>query len=683
MASLLNLMNQDSSRLSLRRSEPSSCLEIESFPEAQRKEYPGHDDHDLNIRNGVYITWEDLWVTVPNIGGASDKPILQGLTGYARPGELLAIMGPSGCGKTTLLDALAGRLSMKINKTGDILINGQKQALAYGTSAYVTQDETLVTTLTVREAVHYSAQLQLPESMSNAEKRERADGTIREMGLKDTMDTVIGSSWGPVGKGLSSGQKRRVSICLELLTHPKLLFLDEPTSGLDSAASYYVMKRIAALNHKSDGIRRTIIASIHQPSTEVFQLFDYLCLLSCGKAIYFGPASSANQFFASAGFPCPILQNPSDHFLETINKDFATDVEEGLEVSVEEAIETLRRLYRSSPYYLEVVGQVAEICKQGAEGHGRLKVEEQGSKASFLTQCSVLTRRSSVNMYRDKGYYMFRVVIYLAIALSMGTQYYKVGFAYESIQARGSLIMFISAFLNYMAVGGFPSFVEDMKVYIRERLNGHYGTSAFVVANAISSIPYILFLSVVSGTIIYYLPGMHEGIGCFLYFLGLLFTSMMAVESMMMVIASIVPNFLMGIIAATGVQGLMILGAGIYRLPKDIPKPFWKYPIYYIALHRYAYQGLCKNEFEGLEFQIQLDGTGQHMVGGKQILRDYFQIESYSKWVDLWVLLGMLVFYRLLFFAIIKLNEIVKPKMAALMAVRPKQATQVMESPAP
>ncbi|PKI48740.1 hypothetical protein CRG98_030881, partial [Punica granatum] len=174
--------------------------------------------------------------------------------------------------------------------------------------AYVTQDETLVTTLTVREAVHYSAQLQLPESMSNAEKRERADGTIREMGLKDTMDTVIGSSWGPVGKGLSSGQKRRVSICLELLTHPKLLFLDEPTSGLDSAASYY--------------------------------------------------------FFASAGFPCPILQNPSDHFLETINKDFATDVEEGLEVSVEEAIETLRRLYRSSPYYLEVVGQVAEICKQ-------------------------------------------------------------------------------------------------------------------------------------------------------------------------------------------------------------------------------------------------------------------------------------------------------------------------------
>ncbi|PKI31971.1 hypothetical protein CRG98_047638 [Punica granatum] len=107
---------------------------------------------------------------------------------------------------------------------------------------------------------------------------------------------------------------------------------------------------------------------------------------------------------------------------------------------------------------------------------------------------------------------------------------------------------------------------------------------------------------------------MHEGIGCFLYFLWLLFTSMMAVEGMMMVIASIVPNFLMGIIAATGVQGLMILGAGIYRLPKDIPKPLWKYPIYYIALHRYAYQGLCKNEFEGLEFQIQLDGAGQHML---------------------------------------------------------------------
>ena len=146
-------------------------------------------------------------------------------------------------------------------------------------------------TLTVREAVYYSAQLQLPDSMSKSQKKERAETTIKEMGLQDAVDTRIGG-WGV--KGLSGGQKRRVSICIEILTHPKLLFLDEPTSGLDSAASYYVMSRIAGLGQR-DGIGRTIIASIHQPSSEVFQLFHNLCLLSSGRTVYFGPASAANE----------------------------------------------------------------------------------------------------------------------------------------------------------------------------------------------------------------------------------------------------------------------------------------------------------------------------------------------------------------------------------------------------
>ncbi|KAK4799553.1 hypothetical protein SAY86_024918 [Trapa natans] len=494
--------------------------------------------------------------------------------------------------------------------------------------------------------------------MSKAEKVSRADETIREMGLQEAMDTVIGSSWGPTGKGLSSGQKRRVSICLETLTHPKLLFLDEPTSGLDSAASYYVMKRIAGLNHKKDGIQRTIMASIHQPSKEVFQLFDSLCLLSGGKAVYFGPASTAAEFFASAGFPCPILQSPSDHFLKTINKDFAMgdDAEEDLEVSVEEAIGALARSYKSSKYYRETLQQVAEIHKQGLEGVGRLKAEKR-SKPSFWTQCSVLTRRSSVNMYRDRGYYWFRLAIHMGIALSMGTIYYDIGYAYESIQ-----------------------------VFIRERLNGHYGTGAFVVGNVVSSMPYLLLLTVAPGAAIYYLPGMHGGAGSFLYFLSLLFANMVAMEGLMMVVASVVPNFLMGIIVGSGVQGVMILGAGIFRLPKDIPKPFWKYPTYYIALHRYAYQGLCRNEFEGMSFEVPIDGgigQGNMVVDGEQVLRHYFQIEEgYSKWDNLWILIGMALFYRLLFFAIIKFNEAVRPGVVALMAANSRQAKQVMESPA-
>ncbi|XP_016650831.1 PREDICTED: ABC transporter G family member 11-like isoform X2 [Prunus mume] len=638
------------------------------------------NENHPKLEEGVFLTWEDLWVTVvskaKNENGSRSRSILQGVTGYARPGELLAIMGPSGCGKSTLLDALGGRLSSNTRKTGKILINGQKQALAYGTSAYVTQDDTLITTLTVSEAVYYSAQLQLPDSMSKAEKKERAEITIREMGLQDAMNTRIGG-WG--SKGLSGGQKRRVSICIELLTRPNLLFLDEPTSGLDSAASYYVMSRIANLD-KTDGIPRTVITSIHQPSSEVFQLFDNLCLLSAGRTVYFGPASAANQFFSLCGFPCPTLQNPSDHFLKTINKDFEQDIEQGMvgRTPTEVAIDTLIKSYKESESYQQVQGQVAELCKQdfGEE-------LEKRSHAGFLTQSFVLTRRSFMNMYRDRGYYWLRLAIYITIALGLGTVYQDLGHSYESIQARSSLIMFVSSFLTFMAIGGFPSFVEDMKVFERERLNGHYGVSAFVFANTFSSVPFLILISVIPAAITYYVAGLHKGFEHFFYFACVLFACMMLVESLMMIVASIVPNFLMGIIAGAGIQGLMIMCGGFFQLPNDIPKPLWKFPLYYIAFHKYAYQGLFKNEFIGTTFPSSDQGGKTSSLSGEHILRDKWQVEmGYSKWVDLAILVGMILLYRVLFLVIIKATEKVKTIGTTLLAMPlNKRSMQILVNP--
>ncbi|KAG5574617.1 hypothetical protein H5410_054751 [Solanum commersonii] len=501
---------------------------------------------DYNDNNdGIYLSWKDLWVSVPD-KKVGRRPILEGISGYAQPGEVLAIMGPSGCGKSTLLDALAGRLASNTRQSGDILVNGRKQALAFGTSAYVTQDDTLMTTLTVKETVYYSAQLQLPQSMPLHEKKERAEETIKEMGLQEAMNTRIGG-WSL--KGLSGGQKRRVSICIEILTRPKLLFLDEPTSGLDSAASYHVMNRIIKIAQQD---MRTIVASIHQPSSEVFELFDNLCLLSYGKTIYFGSSSKANEFFAVNGFPCPYMRNPSDHYLRTINKDF---------------------------------------------DNGRL-LENKGSQAGFITQCKVLTQRSFINMYRDLGYYWLRFLIYLALCLCIGTIFHEIGSDYGSIQARSSMLVFVVGFLTFMAIGGFPSFVEEMKLFTRERLNGHYGVGAFVIGNTLSSTPFLLLISLVPGAVAYYLADVQKGIDKFAYFSLMLFACMMLVESLMMIVASIVPDFLMGIITGAGIQGIMMLNGGFFRLPNELPMPIWKYPMYYLAFHKYAIQGFYKNEYE-------------------------------------------------------------------------------------
>ncbi|KAJ7968246.1 ABC transporter G family member 11-like [Quillaja saponaria] len=425
-------------------------------------------------------------------------------------------------------------------------------------------------------------------------------------------------------------------------------------------------------------IKGLLLHPIHQPSTEVFQLFHNLCLLSSGKTVYFGVAAAATEFFASNGFPCPTLQNPSDHYLKTINKDFEQDPEQGLAggLATEEAINTLIKSYKSSDISHQVRKEVAEICKMESA-----TVEKKRSHAAFITQCLVLTRRSFVNMYRDLGYYWLRLAVYVSLSIALATLFYDIGTGPGSIQARGSLLVFVVSFLTFMTIGGFPSFVEDMKVFYRERLNGHYGATAFVIGNTCSALPYLLLISLIPGAITYYLPGLHKGLEHFLFFTSVLFACMMLVESLMMIVASIVPNFLMGIIIGSGIQGFMILGGGFFRLPNDMPKPVWKYPLYYIAFHKYGYQGMFKNEFEGSSFAIN-QGGGSQKISGEEILRKTWQVENgYSKWVDLAILLGMVVLYRVLFLVIVKATEKVKPMIAAFMSVSPKKTIQVMENP--
>ncbi|KAL5565958.1 hypothetical protein UlMin_029122 [Ulmus minor] len=617
------------------------------------------------------LTWKDLTVTVSLSNGETQK-VLEGLTGYAEPGTFTALMGPSGSGKSTLLDALSSRLATNAFLSGTILINGRKRKLSYGTAAYVTQDDNLIGTLTVRETISYSARLRLPDKMTWSEKRTLVESTIVEMGLQDCADTVIGN-WHL--RGISGGEKRRVSIALEILMRPRLLFLDEPTSGLDSASAFFVTQTLRSLSR--DG--RTVIASIHQPSSEVFELFDQLFLLSGGKTVYFGQASDAYEFFAQAGFPCPALRNPSDHFLRCINSDFdkvkatlkgsmklrfeASD--DPLEkITTSEAIRTLIDSYRTSQY--------SYLANQKVENISKVKgtvLDSGGSQASFFMQAFTLTKRSFTNMSRDFGYYWLRLVIYLVVTICIGTIYLNVGTGYNSILARGSCASFVFGFVTFMSIGGFPSFVEDMKVFQRERLNGHYGVAAFVISNTISAFPFLILITFLAGTICYFMVGLHPGFTHYLFFVLCLYASVTVVESLMMAIASIIPNFLMGIIIGAGIQGIFMLVSGYFRLPKDIPKPFWRYPMSYISFHYWALQGQYQNDLQGLVFDNQ--SPDMIKIPGEYILEYVFQIDvNRSKWVDLSVLFCMIIVYRIIFFIVIKINEDVTPWVRGYIARR-------------
>lgn len=247
-------------------------------------------------------------------GGATERTILKGLSGAVLPGEMLAMLGPSGSGKTTLLSALGGRLSNKRFLSGGITYNGSPfSSLLKRNMGFVTQDDILHPHLTVAETLLYTALLRLPGSLSKQEKALHAETVMEQLGLTLCRNCIIG---GGLVRGVSGGERKRVSIGQEILVNPSLLFLDEPTSGLDSTTAQCIVSMLSAMSSEGG---RTILMTIHQPSSRLFYMFDKVLLMSDGHPVYFGKASEAMTYFANIGYTPSFPMNPADFLLDLAN----------------------------------------------------------------------------------------------------------------------------------------------------------------------------------------------------------------------------------------------------------------------------------------------------------------------------------------------------------------------------
>lgn len=219
-------------------------------------------------------------------GGEVVEPriILNKVSGIVKPGQFLAIIGASGAGKTTLLNYLSGKmLANDLDSEGDTLINGKnaKEATNYlKFTAFVQQEDVLLETLTVRECLEYSALLKYSPSIE--ECKARVEEILLELELKDVENVKFGGLH-TRSRSLSRGEKKRLSIAVELITNPSLLFLDEPTTSMDTFTAEKIVSIISRLKQRG----RTIVATIHQPNTEIYDNFDRLMILSLGRIIFF------------------------------------------------------------------------------------------------------------------------------------------------------------------------------------------------------------------------------------------------------------------------------------------------------------------------------------------------------------------------------------------------------------
>ncbi|KAJ8148520.1 hypothetical protein LV155_008053 [Aspergillus fumigatus] len=560
-------------------------------------------------------------------------------------GELVALMGPSGCGKTTLLNVLARRAATSGAKTtGECYVNGG--ALDNATfgriTSYVEQEDALIGSLTVQETLKFAADLSLPSSVSKAQRRDRIQTLLESFGILNQAATLVGT---PIRKGISGGQKRRVSVASQLITCPKICFLDEPTSGLDSTASYEVISYVKELAVANNLI---VIASIHQPSTTTFQLFNKLLLLSKGKSCYFGPVPQISTYFGSIGHPIPLNTNPAEFILDIVSSDFS-DAKEG---NAAERVRHIQESWLQSAERRAVDNQISQLIEHPEQDRKKITMGELSRPNTASITWSLL-HRSFIKSYRDVVAYGIRIVMYLGLAIMMGTVWLRLHESQEYIQPFINAIFFGSAFMSFMAVAYVPAFLEDRATFIKERANGLYGALPFIISNFIIGLPFLFLISLLFSLVAYWLSNFCSDAVAFFTWVMWLFLDLLAAESLVVFVTSIFPNFVIALALVAFANGLW-MSVGGFLVSPTILNPFWKYVFHYIDYQAYVFQGMMVNEFSrrtyscgnGCHCMYQTDLASQCRIRGTGVLESYgYATGRTGKWVG--ILIGIIAVYRL------------------------------------
>lgn len=338
------------------------------------------------------------------------KVLLDKVTAIARPGELLAIVGPSGGGKTTLLNVLAMRPPPYRVPSGCVTFNGHAETKETVKSRvnYVMAHDKLLPYLTVHESLMSAAALKLP-NLSPEERARRVEQVMESMCLQSCRDTYIGGEW---RKGISTGELKRVAIAVELLDEPSVLILDEPTSGLDSALSVKVIELLVREARRG----RTIIATIHQPSSQIFAMFDRLLLLTTGRVVYHGPASSALEYFAGMGYECSKEWNPSDFLLDLISPQKSLEQHQscGTEEDIMARLDQLAMQWSVSNEATAIRKEIVSTNVQLAATAPDAPVPHKRAGSIWRHEVGVLWKRTTRNSLRNP---MTAIVILLIQAM--------------------------------------------------------------------------------------------------------------------------------------------------------------------------------------------------------------------------------------------------------------------------
>lgn len=487
-------------------------------------------------REGKTLTWTNVnMVLAPKKKGKDmeERKLLDGVWGEVPAKQTTAIMGPSGAGKTSLLNILAGRAATRgrITIDADVRLNNYQvdptSVAVRQQIAFVAQDDSLQVTSTPREAIRFSAKLRLPRATTDEEIEILTNRMIVELGLEDCAETIVG---GALVKGISGGQRKRTSVGVELVTKPPLVFLDEPTSGLDSFSAVQlcqVLKKVANAGS-------SVLFTIHQPSSEIFNSFDHLILLNKGLVMYQGPVANVPKYFAARNHPNPPNYNPADWIMNVAQSVEMTElISDGF----------FPKDSRNIGEAFETAGGGSKHDVLGITTHSR----EEGfddRPVSFGTELSLLYKRELTNFRRDTTALFTKIFLTGFLGVLIGVIFLNVGKtsndSINNINSRfGALILCLMMGMFGTAQDALMQFPAERPVFLREYSTNHYGVSAYFLSRLTMEATVTLFQTVILVVLTFFMIGFQMQ---FYWFLLITYALSMASTALAVTLGSAVED---------------------------------------------------------------------------------------------------------------------------------------------
>lgn len=455
-------------------------------------------------------------------------------------------------------------------------------------AAFVMQEVEFFPHMTVRETLEFRAQLELSNTISASERDELVTEILRQLGLVKVSDSVVGNA---KVRGISGGEKKRLSIALEMVSAPSLVLLDEPTSGLDASSA---AKVIEALRRIADS-GKTVIAVIHQPSQHIFQLFDDLLLVSEGKQFFFGERKDVRSYMSKNGCLAGTDMGTAEHALDCITREsiFQGESQEDSRIR----FDTLAQM---------ALEQKVDFGQRNLDSNGKAEqyiivdADMRGPRASLFTQCRLLFLRAFRGVFRSKSLMFMKLVQQITMAVIYGG-IYTIGSDQASIQDRFGLLSLITIGSTNMAVASsIRAFPREKSIVASELASKMYHSFPYFVAKALSELPMISFLSAVFGSLVYHLTGLSKAPGKFRSFLSILALHGIVGESTGLLVGAVSPNSDVALAVFPAILVINIIFDGKNIAEESVPKLLRWVP--QIGLIRWGFEGLCINEFAGLLF---------------------------------------------------------------------------------